>query len=771
MTKKIITTDIDKNIIKLADKIAALDSVKDSAFYRNQLTNIKSEIRHKEFRITVVGEFSSGKSTFLNALIGRDILPHAVKETTATITYIHNVPKGNEMENKGVVHFNEDGRKDETLDIVTEKQKFQDYLSALNQNGNNIVKLVKSVDVYVNFSDIDEPIVFVDTPGLNGVADGHRDITIREISRSHASICLFPIRGIGQTDLTFMKELMKYQNTFFFVINQIDMLKSQEEVAKERIAMFKEEVKQNIYDGKVNPEYVFGISGLKALVSRDRQIEYLDDDDKENGICITDDDRQRYWEESRFELLEESIFKYLASNDKDRQFYQSITLQMESILDDVEERGREIKDIHEADPKELREETWLRNELKKLLDNTDKNKLQQKNAVGSEMDDLDKNLRAAIRKDCENQMQTFNNRIDELTNVPSIKTFSISKAATIFYANECTKIENGISDGCKTILKHRFEEIDELMPKFKFKKDNVNNEELSVNVKEENIQAYNNDEIAKLERQKKDLGNKIDTMQADTKQMQHNIDDWSANRRTLETQCQNEIRKADRQKRTWTERVWVGTRPVKQSGVGGFLKRFFTFGCCGYDEEDIYENRTFNNYDEVEREKNDIENKYRPKISELRNQISTYQTMIDTNLGNLAKIERKKAQTERDLANARQEQEDQIKYATSSWIREQKRSLKSQVAKLFENGGEIYDKLADAIRKNLATCKPQIIANVENYYNEKCKQYKKNITEVINKIHGESDIAKTERMIEKIDCELRAIAGLRNEITNINTLI
>ena len=46
-----------------------------------------------EIRIAVVGEFSSGKSTFINALIGKDILNHATKETTAVITRLINVKK------------------------------------------------------------------------------------------------------------------------------------------------------------------------------------------------------------------------------------------------------------------------------------------------------------------------------------------------------------------------------------------------------------------------------------------------------------------------------------------------------------------------------------------------------------------------------------------------------------------------------------------------------------------------------------------------------
>ena len=56
--------------------------------------DLVSRIHNNEFRITIVGEFSSGKSTLIDALIGKDILPHSTSEPTATLTYIHSVENG-----------------------------------------------------------------------------------------------------------------------------------------------------------------------------------------------------------------------------------------------------------------------------------------------------------------------------------------------------------------------------------------------------------------------------------------------------------------------------------------------------------------------------------------------------------------------------------------------------------------------------------------------------------------------------------------------------
>lgn len=81
--------ELGKRIISIKD-CAFLTS---DGFYSDAIANIEEAFEKKPFRIALVGEFSTGKSTFINALIGRDLLLHATEEVTATITNIHNVGK------------------------------------------------------------------------------------------------------------------------------------------------------------------------------------------------------------------------------------------------------------------------------------------------------------------------------------------------------------------------------------------------------------------------------------------------------------------------------------------------------------------------------------------------------------------------------------------------------------------------------------------------------------------------------------------------------
>jgi hypothetical protein len=43
-------------------------------------------------RLALFGEFSAGKSSIINLLLGRDILPTAVLSSTRRPTYVHHAP-------------------------------------------------------------------------------------------------------------------------------------------------------------------------------------------------------------------------------------------------------------------------------------------------------------------------------------------------------------------------------------------------------------------------------------------------------------------------------------------------------------------------------------------------------------------------------------------------------------------------------------------------------------------------------------------------------
>ena len=208
------------------EKTSKLKSIAKKALDERVITpevydDLVSRIKNNEFRITIVGEFSSGKSTLIDALIGNDILPHSTSETTATLTYIHSVERGHAKENKAEIFFSDGKTK------LVDFSNLKEYVTAFSKTI-DVFSTIEYVDIYVHIENFDNNIVIVDTPGLNGT-NHYEDRTLQEIAKADASIFVFSPAGIKATEQTFMKEeLLKHQNSFFFVMNRIDDLHKSE---------------------------------------------------------------------------------------------------------------------------------------------------------------------------------------------------------------------------------------------------------------------------------------------------------------------------------------------------------------------------------------------------------------------------------------------------------------------------------------------------------------------------------------------------------------
>ena len=128
-------------------------------------------LEKEEFSIVIVGEFSVGKSTFLNALMGEKILPSYSDETTATVTFLRHKNKADHQQ-KGCV-FYADGSSEDIDSIETDV--ISKYVST--RSDIPVAATVNHLDLYLDSPFLDGNITLVDTPGLNGTADGHREIT------------------------------------------------------------------------------------------------------------------------------------------------------------------------------------------------------------------------------------------------------------------------------------------------------------------------------------------------------------------------------------------------------------------------------------------------------------------------------------------------------------------------------------------------------------------------------------------------------------------
>ena len=160
--------------------------------------------------IAVIGQFSSGKSTFLNALLGQDILPSGLTPVTAKAVRL----KFAKMPLLSVKFIN-----------GSESLLASSDLAELNKLGEQ----VSGMTLYAP-SEILKEINFIDTPGLNSLRDADTKETKNTLKKVSGAIWLSLANNAAKaSELESIKEILKVNDLkAICLINQKDKLSEEE---------------------------------------------------------------------------------------------------------------------------------------------------------------------------------------------------------------------------------------------------------------------------------------------------------------------------------------------------------------------------------------------------------------------------------------------------------------------------------------------------------------------------------------------------------------
>lgn len=218
----------DKNVLQELDKLVA--TFKDSPVEElrsEELQRRYQQERKNDFDMAVVATMSSGKSTLINALLGRDLLPAANDATTAKITRIHDCDS-----KEG---FTVECRTQQEELIFEDKPATPELLDEYNRNDK-----VFYVDLDGDIPGISGSMLrlnILDTPGPNNSAtQEHRDVTNSVLhDKERQPIILYVMDSTkpeDESDAALLKDIAETmkrggkqtQERFVFVMNKADML-------------------------------------------------------------------------------------------------------------------------------------------------------------------------------------------------------------------------------------------------------------------------------------------------------------------------------------------------------------------------------------------------------------------------------------------------------------------------------------------------------------------------------------------------------------------
>lgn len=180
------------------------------------LASCRAFAADKTLNIAIFGRFKAGKSSFLNYLIGRPLLPVGVIPVTTAVTEIQYAP-----EERAEVQF-QDGRTE-----CVPVERIGDFISEIENPGN--AKGVLRVRVELPSLERYRGIRFVDTPGLDSVLEHNTDASLGWLPNVGLAVIAVGVDPpLSQHDLELIQNLKRYTPRIVLLLTKVDILEERE---------------------------------------------------------------------------------------------------------------------------------------------------------------------------------------------------------------------------------------------------------------------------------------------------------------------------------------------------------------------------------------------------------------------------------------------------------------------------------------------------------------------------------------------------------------
>lgn len=239
-----------------------------------------SALNADAIRLVVLGEFTRGKSSLINALLGIELLPTALEATTAINTFVRMLPA--DRKDRFIrIHF-QDGRKPQEVPW-TDDAALERWGTELDESNADARKTLDYIEAFMDHPLLAKGLVLVDTPGLQSVMEHHEAITRKAIAEAHIALWVQNTSMLGgsATEWDFLTETIRNNfRKFVTVIGWWDLVleptdgpekkKPIETRVQDKLAVVKKNFKKYLQDdGEVevltNSEHLIPVSARWAM--------------------------------------------------------------------------------------------------------------------------------------------------------------------------------------------------------------------------------------------------------------------------------------------------------------------------------------------------------------------------------------------------------------------------------------------------------------------------------------------------------------------------
>jgi predicted GTPase len=240
---------VRKNTIALLESLSHKSAELELPQPPEVLGQYAQKLRENTYKVLVAGEAKRGKSSFVNALIGQDILPTAVQVATSQVFEVRRAPREAYR-----LRFEDDSVREVTPEDLPR------YGSQVLEDAGERPEL----DQIIRWIEVDTPAIrflpagvsLLDTPGLGALHAAHAQITRRFVPQADAVIFVLDSeKQIVQTELDFVDAILGVSSDIFFIQTKIDLHREEDwrDVQSRNRQILEERFENRLTDTRVWP--------------------------------------------------------------------------------------------------------------------------------------------------------------------------------------------------------------------------------------------------------------------------------------------------------------------------------------------------------------------------------------------------------------------------------------------------------------------------------------------------------------------------------------
>ncbi|MEZ4369034.1 MAG: dynamin family protein [Kofleriaceae bacterium] len=206
-------------IARLGQLAEVADAVGMVSLARDIRTTRIPKIEAERFHLVILGEFNHGKSTFVNALLGADLLPAGITPTTASINH--------------VVHADAPSARVVLTDGSPRELAPTELKEWVTVAGGRAAE-VAYVELGYPSELLRNNVVLVDTPGVNDLNEQRAEVTYGYVPRADAVVFLLDAgQALKDSEREFLRSrvLESAKDRLIFVLGKMDLLSDDERAA------------------------------------------------------------------------------------------------------------------------------------------------------------------------------------------------------------------------------------------------------------------------------------------------------------------------------------------------------------------------------------------------------------------------------------------------------------------------------------------------------------------------------------------------------------